>query len=89
MTISEYNRSAEEHADSVYRFIRDNLKDEERANDIVQDSYERLWRHVAEIEYPCFFNIVSYVLVLYICITQIFGYNGFRHIISEGNKTLW
>jgi RNA polymerase sigma-70 factor (ECF subfamily) len=28
------------------------LRDDERANDIVQDSYERLWRHVAEIEYP-------------------------------------
>jgi RNA polymerase sigma factor (sigma-70 family) len=27
------------------------LKDEDRANDIVQDSYEKLWRHVAEIDY--------------------------------------
>jgi RNA polymerase sigma factor (sigma-70 family) len=51
MTVKEYNRSVEEYADSVYRFIRGNLRDEERANDIVQDSYERLWRHVAEIEY--------------------------------------
>ena len=52
MTINEYNRSVEEFADSVYRFIRGNIKDKEKANDIVQDSYERLWRHVAEIEYP-------------------------------------
>jgi RNA polymerase sigma-70 factor (ECF subfamily) len=52
MTVKEYNRSVEEYADSVYRFIRADLKDEERANDIVQDSYEKLWRHVAEIEYP-------------------------------------
>jgi RNA polymerase sigma factor (sigma-70 family) len=51
MTVKEYNRSVEEYADSVYRFIRANLKDEDRANDIVQDSYEKLWRHVAEIEY--------------------------------------
>ena len=51
MTVKEYNRSVEEYADSVYRFIRGNLKDEDRANDIVQDSYEKLWRHVAEIEY--------------------------------------
>jgi RNA polymerase sigma factor (sigma-70 family) len=51
MTIREYNRSVEEYADSVYRFIRANLKDEERASDIVQDSFEKLWRHVAEIEY--------------------------------------
>ncbi len=52
MTVKEYNRSVEEYADSVYRFIRGNLRDEDRANDIVQDSYEKLWRHVTEIEYP-------------------------------------
>jgi RNA polymerase sigma factor (sigma-70 family) len=52
MTVKEYNRSVEAYADSVYRFIRCNLKDEERANDIVQDSFERLWRQVSEIEYP-------------------------------------
>jgi RNA polymerase sigma-70 factor (ECF subfamily) len=52
MTVQEYNRSVEEFADSVYRFIRGNLKDEDRTNDIVQESYEKLWLHVAEIEYP-------------------------------------
>jgi RNA polymerase sigma factor (sigma-70 family) len=52
MTVKEYNRSVEEFADSVYRFIRGNLKDEEQANDIVQDSYERLWRNVSDLEYP-------------------------------------
>lgn len=51
MTVKEYNRSVEEYADSVYRFIRADLKDDERSNDIVQDSFEKLWRHVAEIEY--------------------------------------
>ena len=51
MTVKEYNRSVDEYSDSVYRFIRGNLKDEDRANDIVQDTYEKLWRHVAEIEY--------------------------------------
>ncbi|MDX9948511.1 MAG: RNA polymerase sigma factor [Bacteroidales bacterium] len=52
MTVKEYNRSVEEFSDSVYRFIRGNLKDEERADDIVQDTWEKLWRNVAEIEYP-------------------------------------
>lgn len=51
MTVKEYNRSVEEYADSVYRFILGNMKDVGRSNDIVQDSYEKLWRHVAEIEY--------------------------------------
>jgi RNA polymerase sigma-70 factor (ECF subfamily) len=51
MTVKDYNRSVEEYADSVYRFILGNIKDEDRANDIVQDSYEKLWRSVLEIEY--------------------------------------
>ena len=51
MTVKEYNRSVEEYADPVYRFIRSNLKDEERASDIVQDSFEKLWCRVAEIDY--------------------------------------
>jgi RNA polymerase sigma factor (sigma-70 family) len=51
MTVKEYNRSVEEFADPVYRFIRADLKDNDRANDIVQDSFEKLWRHVAEIEF--------------------------------------
>jgi len=52
MTVKEYNKSVEEYADSVYRFIRANLKDDDRSNDIVQDSYEKLWRNVNVIEYP-------------------------------------
>jgi RNA polymerase sigma-70 factor (ECF subfamily) len=51
MTVKEYNRAVAEYADSVYRFIRADLKDEDRAKDIVQDSYEKLWRHVVEIDY--------------------------------------
>jgi DNA-directed RNA polymerase specialized sigma24 family protein len=51
MTVKEYNRSVEEYADPVYRFIQANIKDEDRANDIIQDSYEKLWRHVTDIEY--------------------------------------
>ena len=51
MTIREYNRAVDDFSDSVYRFIRGNLKDEDRANDIVQDAFEKLWRHVTEIEF--------------------------------------
>jgi len=51
MTVKEYNRSVDEYSDSVFRFIRGNLRDEDRSNDIVQDSYEKLWRHVTEIDF--------------------------------------
>jgi RNA polymerase sigma-70 factor (ECF subfamily) len=51
MTVREYNRAVEEYSDSIYRFILGNIKDDDRSNDIVQDSYEKLWRNVAEIEF--------------------------------------
>ena len=52
MTVKDYNRAVDEYADAVYRFIRADLRDDDRAHDIVQDSFEKLWKHVAEIEYP-------------------------------------
>ncbi len=51
MTVKEYNRSVEEYADSVFRFILADIRDEERASDIVQDTFEKLWRNVSELEY--------------------------------------
>lgn len=51
MTVKEYNRAVNEFSDSVYRFILKNLKDADRASDVVQDSFEKLWRSVATIDY--------------------------------------
>jgi RNA polymerase sigma-70 factor (ECF subfamily) len=51
MTVREYNKAVEAYADHVYRFIRADLKDEDRANDIVQESFEKLWLRVTEIDY--------------------------------------
>ncbi len=51
MTVKEYNRSVEEFSDSVYRFILASMKDEDRASDVVQESYEKLWRNVSDIDY--------------------------------------
>ncbi len=51
MTVKEYNNAVREFGDHVYRFIFRSIKDRHRADDIVQDSYEKLWRYVTEIEY--------------------------------------
>jgi len=51
MTVREYNQAVQEYSDKVYRFILGNIKDTQRAEDIVQDSYEKLWRNVTEIEF--------------------------------------
>jgi RNA polymerase sigma factor (sigma-70 family) len=43
MTSQEYNLCVDKYADNLYRFILKNIKDEDEAKDIVQDTYEKLW----------------------------------------------
>ncbi|MCD4793260.1 MAG: RNA polymerase sigma factor [Bacteroidales bacterium] len=43
MTVNEYNKAVNKFSDNVYRFILKNIKNEMRAQDIVQDSFEKLW----------------------------------------------
>jgi RNA polymerase sigma factor (sigma-70 family) len=43
MTIAEYNHSVGEYADRLYRFVLKNIRDESTAQDIIQDTYEKLW----------------------------------------------
>lgn len=45
MTEEAYNHCVELHADNLYRFILKNIKDEDKASDIVQDAYEKMWRY--------------------------------------------
>lgn len=51
MTLQEYNRAVDEYSDRVYRFILKSIGDEERAKDIVQDSYEKLWININALEF--------------------------------------
>jgi RNA polymerase sigma factor (sigma-70 family) len=50
MTTSEFNRCVDEHADGLFRFILKNIRDENEARDIVQDSFEKMWRNHENIE---------------------------------------
>lgn len=49
MTVADYNRCVEEYADPVYRFMLKNIKDQEKAKDLVQDSFEKLWMNVEQV----------------------------------------
>ena len=51
MTTTEYNLCVDEFADGVYRFILKNIKDEDKAKDVVQDSFIKIWDKVADITY--------------------------------------
>jgi RNA polymerase sigma-70 factor (ECF subfamily) len=50
MTIAEFNTCVDLYADNLYRFILKNVKDENKAKDIVQDTYEKLWSKVTDLE---------------------------------------
>ena len=51
MTVREYNRSVEDHADHIFRFLLGSLRQRELAEDIVQDTYEKLWRKRENVSY--------------------------------------
>ena len=50
MTITEFNNCVDLYADNLYRFILKNIRDEDKAKDIVQDTYEKLWLKVSDVE---------------------------------------
>jgi RNA polymerase sigma-70 factor (ECF subfamily) len=50
MNINEYNRCVDNHADGLYRFLLKNIKDEEVARDLVQESFMKLWEKRKEVE---------------------------------------
>jgi len=43
MTSEQYNECVELQADAVFRFIYKNIKDADKARDVVQDTFEKLW----------------------------------------------
>ncbi len=51
MNTKEYNIIVDEHSDAVYRFILKNVRNKDKAKDIVQDSFEKLWINVSKVEF--------------------------------------
>jgi RNA polymerase sigma factor (sigma-70 family) len=50
MTAAEYNTCVDEYADSIFRFIVKNLRNEEAARDVVQDTFEKLWIKISSVD---------------------------------------
>lgn len=49
MTVADYNRCVEINADAVYRFILKNLRDADRAQDVVQEVFAKMWEKREDI----------------------------------------
>ncbi|MCB0820511.1 MAG: RNA polymerase sigma factor [Bacteroidetes bacterium] len=51
MTVSEFNQSVDSYSDNIYRFILKNMKDEDEARDVVQDTFEKVWLKAADVAF--------------------------------------
>ena len=49
MTVEEYNRAVDAYADNLYRFVLKNLKNDAMSSDIIQDTFEKLWMKLEEV----------------------------------------
>lgn len=51
MTVAEYNKCVDLHSDGLYRFLLKNVKDRDKAKDLVQETYAKLWTKVEEVSF--------------------------------------
>jgi RNA polymerase sigma factor (sigma-70 family) len=51
MTVAEYNKSVEDYADRLYSFVLKNLKDPDGSNDVVQETFTKLWTRIDDVNY--------------------------------------
>lgn len=50
MTVKEYNKTVDLYSDNLYRFVLKNIKDEAKAQDIVQDTYVKFWEKKDDVD---------------------------------------
>ena len=50
MTINEYNLAVTDYSDRLYRFVLKSIRDSHKAEDIVQDSFEKLWKNIENVD---------------------------------------
>lgn len=51
MTVAEFNKSVDLFSDNIYRFVLKNMRSEDEARDIVQDTFEKVWLKAAEVSF--------------------------------------
>lgn len=50
MTVNDYNTCVDRHADGLYRFMLKHVRDTEKARDLVQEAFAKVWIKVDEID---------------------------------------
>ena len=47
----QYNQCVEQYADRLFRFAFASLRNREQAEDVVQESFTRVWEHVEKVDF--------------------------------------
>ncbi|MCA1752147.1 MAG: RNA polymerase sigma factor [Cryomorphaceae bacterium] len=50
MTVEEYNRCVDAHADGLYRFMLKHVRDVEQARDLVQEAFAKMWVKISDVD---------------------------------------
>ena len=50
MTDRDFNQCVDNYSDGLYRFILHNMRDDEEAKDVVQDTFEKMWMKHKDVE---------------------------------------
>jgi DNA-directed RNA polymerase specialized sigma24 family protein len=50
MTTAEYNECVKNYSDGIFRFIVKNIRDEFEAENIVQNTFEKLWIRLDKVK---------------------------------------
>jgi len=51
MTVAEFNLCVDEYSDRLYRFVLKNIRDSSTAEDIIQETFEKLWTRHENVMY--------------------------------------
>ena len=51
MITEEYNQAVDLYSDAIFRFVLKNCRDEDKAKDVVQDTYEKLWKNHKNVNF--------------------------------------
>lgn len=70
ISVKQYNDAVTDYTKHIFRFVFKSLKDEDAANDIVQDSFLKLWQNRNKVDTkkmkPWLFSVSHHAMVNYL-----------------------
>jgi RNA polymerase sigma factor (sigma-70 family) len=90
MTVNEYNQAVKTYADRLFRFVLKSIRNMHLAEDIVQDSYEKLWKNVQNVDgtkvKSYLFTTAYHTMIDYIRKEKRASYSEVLHLPEESHE---